>query len=256
MAQAYFIVYFSSRRVLQKLDDARRGRVILALLDYAEKGTEPQGLDDSESIAFESLRTGIDGDRSRYEERCRTNRASGRKGGRPSGKAENQSVYQKPNGFSKTQDKDKGKGEDEGKYNDSSYRRRHTARGGAERTTTTTAAGEQALDFWAGNVGPVGSYLRREVSDALAKGAAEDLILLAMERAIAYGGGRWAYAKSILRDAERLGVTDAAGYRASGRPRKAAAPGSMKARSGESQKPMKNVFDRDWNAVFDDAPDP
>ena len=174
MARAYFIVYFSSRRVLQKLDDVRRGRVILALLDYAEKGTEPQGLDDSESIAFESLRTGIDGDRSRYEERCRTNRASGRKGGRPSGKAENQSVYQKPNGFSKTQDKDKGKGEDEGKYNDSSYRRRHTARGGAERTTTTTAAGEQALDFWAGNVGPVGSYLRREVSDALCAATGAD----------------------------------------------------------------------------------
>lgn len=250
MARAYFIVYFSSRRVLQKLDDARRGRVLLALMDYAEKGNEPQGLDDSESIAFESLRTGIDGDRLRYEERCKTNRASGRKGGRPTFKGENQRVSKKPNGFSKTQDKDKGKDKDEDKYKDSSYRRRPDAV-----TTTTTGPGEKALAFWADNVGPVGSYLRREVADVMAQGASEDLVLLAMERAIDYGGGRWAYARSILQDARRLGVTNAAGYRASSRPRKAAASGSMKARSGESPKPMKNVFDRDWNAVFDGSPD-
>ncbi|HJD21938.1 MAG TPA: hypothetical protein H9915_09020, partial [Candidatus Gemmiger faecigallinarum] len=139
--------------------------------------------------------------------------------------------------------------EDE-KDKDSSYRRRPDAV-----TTTTTGPGEQALAFWADNVGPVGSYLRREVADVMANGAAEDLVLLAMERAIDYGGGRWAYARSILQDARRLGVTNAAGYRASSRPRKAAASGSMKARSGESPKPMKNVFDRDWNAVFDGSPD-
>ena len=105
-------------------------------------------------------------------------------------------------------------------------------------------------------MGHVGDYLRREVADAMAQGAAEDLVLLAMERCIEYGGGRWAYAKSILRDARRIGARDAASYRAAGKPDCREAAGGMKARSGESRKPMKNVFDRDWNAVFDDGQDP
>ena len=241
MARAYFPIFFSARRTLKQLTPDQIRNVLFAAMDYSEQGTEPSGLDEKEQLAFENLRIGIDSTERKYQKASERGRRNGAKGGRPrkgSGSCE-QDV--------KTQEEEK---EDE-KDKDSSYRRRPAAV-----TTTTTGPGEQALAFWADNVGPVGSYLRREVSDALAKGAAEDLVLLAMERAIAYGGGRWAYAKSILRDAERLGVTDAAGYRASSCPRKAAAPGSMKARSGESQKLMKNVFDRDWNAVFDDAPDP
>lgn len=245
MARAYFPIFFSARRTLRQLTPEQIRNVLFAAMDYAEQGTEPAGLDQKELLAFENLRIGIDSTGSRYRKASERGRQNGARGGRPrkgSGGCE-QDV--------KTQEEEKEEEEEQEKekeeeYQDSSCRRRPDAG-----TTTTTGPGEQALDFWADNVGPVGSYLRREVSDALAKGAAEDLILLAMERAIAYGGGRWAYAKSILRDAERLGVTDAAGYRASGRPRRAAAPGSMKARSGESQKPMKNVFDRDWNAVFD-----
>ena len=249
MARAYFPIFFSARRTLKQLTSDQIRNVLFAAMDYAEQGAEPSGLDEKEQLAFENLRIGIDSTERKYRKASERGRQNGAKGGRPrkgSGGCEQDVKTQEEE---KEDEEEQEKEEEEDKRKDASCRRRPDA-------TTTTTAGERALDFWADNVGPVGSYLRREVSDALAKGAAEDLVLLAMERAIAYGGGRWAYAKSILRDAERLGVTDAAGYRASSRPRKAAAPGSMKARSGESQKLMKNVFDRDWNAVFDDAPDP
>lgn len=244
MARAYFPIFFSSRRTLMKLSPEQVRNVLFAAMDYAERGAEPSELDEKEQLAFENLRIGIDSTERKYQKASERGRRNGAKGGRPrkgSGSCE-QDV--------KTQEEEKEDEEEHEKDKDSSYRRRPDAV-----TTTTTGPGEQALAFWADNVGPVGSYLRREVADVMANGAAEDLVLLAMERAIDYGGGRWAYARSILQDARRLGVTNAAGYRASSRPRKAAASGSMKARSGESLKPMKNVFDRDWNAVFDGSPD-
>lgn len=250
MARAYFPIFFSSRRTLMKLSPEQVRNVLFAAMDYAERGAEPSELDEKEQLAFENLRIGIDSTERKYQKASERGRRNGAKGGRPrkgSGGCEQDVKTQEEE---KEDEEEHEKEKEDEKDKDSSYRRRPDAV-----TTTTTGPGEQALAFWADNVGPVGSYLRREVADVMAQGAAEDLVLLAMERAIDYGGGRWAYARSILQDARRLGVTDAAGYRASSRPRKAAAAGSMKARSGESPKPMKNVFDRDWNAVFDGSPD-
>lgn len=250
MARAYFPIFFSSRRTLMKLSPEQVRNVLFAAMDYAERGVEPSELDEKEQLAFENLRIGIDSTERKYQKASERGRRNGAKGGRPrkgSGSCEQDVKTQEEE---KEDEEEHEKEKEDEKDKDSSYRRRPDAV-----TTTTTGPGEQALAFWADNVGPVGSYLRREVADVMAQGAAEDLVLLAMERAIDYGGGRWAYARSILQDARRLGVTDAAGYRATSRPRKAAASGSMKARSGESPKPMKNVFDRDWNAVFDGSPD-
>lgn len=250
MARAYFPIFFSSRRTLMKLSPEQVRNVLFAAMDYAERGVEPSELDEKEQLAFENLRIGIDSTERKYQKASERGRRNGAKGGRPrkgSGSCEQDVKTQEEE---KEDEEEHEKEKEDEKDKDSSYRRRPDAV-----TTTTTRPGEKALAFWADNVGPVGSYLRREVADVMAQGAAEDLVLLAMERAIDYGGGRWAYARSILQDARRLGVTNAAGYRASSRPRKAAASGSMKARSGESPKPMKNVFDRDWNAVFDGSPD-
>lgn len=250
MARAYFPIFFSSRRTLMKLSPEQVRNVLFAAMDYAERGVEPSELDEKEQLAFENLRIGIDSTERKYQKASERGRRNGAKGGRPrkgSGSCEQDVKTQEEE---KEDEEEHEKEKEDEKDKDSSYRRRPDAV-----TTTTTGPGEKALAFWADNVGPVGSYLRREVADVMAQGAAEDLVLLAMERAIDYGGGRWAYARSILQDARRLGVTNAAGYRASSRPRKAAASGSMKARSGESPKPMKNVFDRDWNAVFDGSPD-
>lgn len=250
MARAYFPIFFSSRRTLMKLSPEQVRNVLFAAMDYAERGAEPSELDEKEQLAFENLRIGIDSTERKYQKASERGRRNGAKGGRPrkgSGGCEQDVKTQEEE---KEDEEEHEKEKEDEKDKDSSYRRRPDAV-----TTTTTGPGEKALAFWADNVGPVGSYLRREVADVMAQGAAEDLVLLAMERAIDYGGGRWAYARSILQDARRLGVTNAAGYRASSRPRKAAASGSMKARSGESPNPMKNVFDRDWNAVFDGSPD-
>lgn len=255
MARAYFPIFFSARRTLKQLTPEQTRNVLFAAMDYAERSTEPDGLDEKELLAFENLRIGIDSTGNTYRAASERGKRNGARGGRPrknSGKCEK---------VVKTQEKEKEdeeeneKEKEEDKINDSSCRRRHNARTRAAKTTTTTE-GAKALAFWSANVGHVGDYLRREVADAMAQGAAEDLVLLAMERCIEYGGGRWAYAKSILRDARRIGARDAASYRAAGKPDCREAAGGMKARSGESRKPMKNVFDRDWNAVFDDGQDP
>lgn len=78
MPMAYVSLFFSYREQLAMLPDDERGRLILAILDYAEKGTLPE-LSGAAGMCFSFIRAQIDRDSEKYDERCRKNRENIRK---------------------------------------------------------------------------------------------------------------------------------------------------------------------------------
>ncbi len=109
MAMEYFCCYHSYARKLAKLSDQEVGRLFRALLDYSARGEAPE-LAGRECVAFDFIADDIDRSQAHYEERCRVNAANGKLGGRPKKDAG------KPEGFSESQNKDKGKSKDKDEY--------------------------------------------------------------------------------------------------------------------------------------------
>ena len=73
MAKAYIALYYSYREQLAILPDDERGRLVLALLDYAVNGTIPT-LEGASNMAFAFIRAQIDRDMAKYDARCEKNR--------------------------------------------------------------------------------------------------------------------------------------------------------------------------------------
>ena len=114
MAREYFCAYHSMIKPMQKLSDAERGRLFMALLQHSA-GDTPINLQGREEIAFEIYADQIDRDREAYEAKCSTNASNVKKrydGIRTDTKSTN--VYDR------IQEKEKGKGEEEGKDKDDS----------------------------------------------------------------------------------------------------------------------------------------
>lgn len=96
----WLCVPLASRSVFQLLDDAALVRVFWAMADYAEFGTEPEGLNEAEKVVFESQRSAID---SKVKATI-SHREAGKKGGRlkESQMEPNEAKWNQmePNGFS------------------------------------------------------------------------------------------------------------------------------------------------------------
>lgn len=70
---------------------------------YVEHGKEPEGLEDLEKMAFESLRSSMDTNIETYRRSILANRKNGRKGGRPRKATETDGIAEEPtetHGFS------------------------------------------------------------------------------------------------------------------------------------------------------------
>ena len=78
MPKAYISLYYSYREQLEILPDDERGRLLIALLDYAQNGTIPD-LSGASRMAFAFIRAQIDRDSEKYEARCAKNRENIRK---------------------------------------------------------------------------------------------------------------------------------------------------------------------------------
>lgn len=242
MARTCVQIYFSSRRMLSQLDDAQLGRVFSAVMDYAADGVEPCGLAVLEQTAFESLRVSIDRDAESYDRKCQRMQQNGAKGGRPKKeeKPKNQLVIKKPN-----------RGANSSSNSSSSSisslsSPTPSCEGGAEDAPcgATTTITDPLWTFWNENAGKLTPYHKKRISEYRRKGCGDDLILLAMERAVEQGVLRMSYVTAILDNALAVGALTAKAYSARGK--------AIGARDGASgQKPMQDMFHRDWNAVFD-----
>lgn len=76
-----FIFYTEYRDKIELLDGEQTKQLILALIDYTEKGTEPEGLGSIVTVAFRFIRDDIDRAKSKYQAAVE----NGKKGGAPKG---------------------------------------------------------------------------------------------------------------------------------------------------------------------------
>ncbi|MDD3229402.1 MAG: DUF6291 domain-containing protein [Oscillospiraceae bacterium] len=77
-----FILYFGYRKHLALLSDEERGKLLMALFDYAESGQDPN-LTGASAMAFSFIQDQMERDAKKYAEVCKRNRENGAKGGRP-----------------------------------------------------------------------------------------------------------------------------------------------------------------------------
>lgn len=107
-----FMLYLDYRQHLALLSDEDRGRLLMALFDYAETKTAPE-LSGAAGMAFSFIKAQMDRDDAKYEETVEKRRSAGRQGGRPPKQTEtpesteNQEKAKKANGFSEKQTKAK-----------------------------------------------------------------------------------------------------------------------------------------------------
>lgn len=80
MAREYFHAYHSYLKSIEPLNDAERGRLFTACLEYSMTGVVPD-LRGNERFLFPTMQEQIDRDRKNYEEKCEMNRRNGSKGG-------------------------------------------------------------------------------------------------------------------------------------------------------------------------------
>ena len=78
----YVCLYMSYLQSLSPFTDEERGRIVMAMLNYATTGEIPQ-FEGNERFIWPSLQAQIDRDIGTYQAKCSRNRANGAKGGRP-----------------------------------------------------------------------------------------------------------------------------------------------------------------------------
>lgn len=101
------LIPFDKLKLLDILDDAAFRQVFRAMAAYVKTGTETDGMEPIEQVAFESMRPFLDENIKTYQRAVIAHREAGRKGGRPKKKEENQETSEEtkenqkePNGFS------------------------------------------------------------------------------------------------------------------------------------------------------------
>ena len=114
----YIKVYPDFINVVRELDNGARGRLLLAIMQYAN-GEEPDELTGAERIAFIVIKSQIDRDADAYEANAKKQSENGKKGGRPkkpTAFSENpknpplfSETHQKPKKPEKEKDKEKDK---------------------------------------------------------------------------------------------------------------------------------------------------
>ena len=117
----YVCLYLDYLESFQGLSDAAVGKLARAMLQYCNTG-ETSRLTGPAGILWPSIRSQMDRDMKKYQERCETNRINGAKGGRP---PKNPSVISETEGFfekpkkpkEKENDKDKDKEKEKEKEN-------------------------------------------------------------------------------------------------------------------------------------------
>ena len=79
-----FVPFFPSfLPVFASLEHAEATDLMRGMTEYCTQGKEPKFRTKCARIAFEGVRTALDGEIEKYERKCATNAENGRKGGRP-----------------------------------------------------------------------------------------------------------------------------------------------------------------------------
>ena len=108
MALEYFAAYHSYLKSIEPLNDAERGRLFTACLQYSMTGIEPE-LHGNERFIFPTIQSQIDRDREKYDRKCEKNRENGARGGQANAAERKQSEANAPQTPPKEKEKEKEK---------------------------------------------------------------------------------------------------------------------------------------------------
>ena len=203
MARDYAALPYEYLEEMEELGDAEFGRLCRALLEYSMTGT-PIALNGNERFYARRVMRREDYYRKSYEERAKTNRANGNKGGRPRKSAvpddkpvervETQENPEKPSATEKTQEENK----NENKNDFSSA--------AAPARTHTRAQG--AFAYYQDKIG---YDMSREAMGLLPKyiqDMGDEVVMAAIDEALDNGATRWSYVKTILQNWSKAKVHD------------------------------------------------
>lgn len=241
---SYFKLFFDSLALLEPLDDAERGRLFTALLQYANTGEAPV-LTGGERYLFPVFRRQLDRDQAEYEQTAQRRRANGAKGGRPRACEEpckeNHVVFSETQ---KSQDKDKEKDQDQEKDQDEDDGKEKDGEAAVAAVAAVAAAWEERMGR------PLSPRARGELT-----GFVEDVgaacCLRAFDAALDAGKPTWAYTRGILTSKRKQGVRSPEDWDRLERQRQGARGGSS-CRPGWDPQPNQDRARRnsDWLDCF------
>lgn len=141
-AKKGFLLYYDYRKHLALLSDEDRGKLLMALLNYGERGDMPEDLGDMAFMAFSFITGQMDRDAEKYAETCRKRSEAGKQGGRPKKETGNPDKAKKANAFSEKQTEAK-KGDTEKETNTDTVTDTDTEKGIESSTPYPLKGGQQ-----------------------------------------------------------------------------------------------------------------
>lgn len=115
MAKEYICLYHSYRDAIQALDDAERGRLLTAMLEYTLTG-DAGNLRGNERFVFPLIKSQIDRDNAKYQETCKKNRENGKAGAKASNRQRPPANAPQDKGECKDEYEEEEENKDEGEY--------------------------------------------------------------------------------------------------------------------------------------------
>lgn len=182
-----FVFRTKWKKQICKLSDDEAGKLIKAILEYQESGTQPE-LPIAADMAFSFIGAELDENNRKYEETCRKRSEAGKQGGRPPGKAK------KANAFLGKQDDTPPPGDSECDSDSE-----------CDKDTAAATARESQLQrlcqfYEANNFGVIARSHFDEMTAYLDEGTSVSLIERCMKEAVdnQRGAPTWSYTKKVI----------------------------------------------------------
>lgn len=241
------LILFTSFKLLNILDDKSFRHVIAAMAVYVENGTEPEGLEPIEQVAFESQRKALDDNIEIYRKSTIAHREAGKKGGRPK---KTEGNPEKPIGFSENQMEPNGFTEKPRETNSPQILKiKDYSDTNVSDIPTTATTAEHDLDA---DLAKIASHFQEVFGDlppsvcykvkSWRETFSTEMILLAIDRAAEAGKRNWTYVEGTLRGWKRDSITNPAGVAASDEQWKSRQ--QQGGRSGNTRKPTESTRDQ------------
>ena len=185
MANDYIKLWVKDyRALLEPFNEAERGRILWAMMDYKETGSEPKFLG-NERFVWAAIKAKIDASNEAYERQAATNRANGARGGRPRKSKETQENPENRMGFEES-----------------------TTEENPEKSTGPPDDTPESYWVWAGCDSMLTPYMAAEFRDLRETGVEDALVVATLEEAMRHQAKHpWCYAKRLLDQAAAQHVT-------------------------------------------------
>ena len=183
-----FLIYIDYEEQFSLLTDEQLGQLIRAIMKY-EKTSEIPKLDGMLKMAFSFIKTQLDRDREKYEEKCAKNRENAKRGGRPKKQTDNK----KTNGFKENQmDAKKPDNDDEDDNEEDEDNNNNDV------VSDSCVDGLQGvIDFYNNNIGFLSPY-GLKILESYAKDLSSELVIYAMQISVENNKKTISYIKAIL----------------------------------------------------------